>query len=371
MARALYMKGEMEIYESASYESSKIAQPQPYADGTYGTASETTLPRSVARGDLKKRSFYAVAGVILLLSSVIVGCLIFIEQQSRQQLLAPVPPAQIAAQPEPTPPEDIAPPPKKRRVAKLKPDTPWKVAVSANPQALPVELSINTQPEGARAQIDGRSNADWVTPYVADQLAPGKHTVTVSKAGYRSESRNVDLPAGKRLSLFISLTYLGALIDISSQPSNASVLVDGAETGRVTPTQIAVPQGYHTLTLRRAGYFDAARKLNVGPGEEPHLDLAMEPIRGDVEVRPVTRLRRITGKVPTGMGWVQIKTAPKGAQILINGRALEEPAPSTFLLEIGDYQVTLSLKGYKPVQRVIHIDEGSKIEVNEMMERSY
>jgi len=334
--------------------------------------SDTTVLRFLASGRHKNVQFYAVAGVILVLSSVILGCLIFIEQQSRQQaLLAPAPSVQVAAQPEPTPTEDIAPPPKQRSATRLKPHAPWKMMVSPAPQALPVELSINTQPQGARAQIDGRSNGDWITPYVADQLAPGKHTVTVSKAGYRSESRSLELPAGKRLSVFIPLTELAARIDVSSQPISASVFVDGAEIGRITPTQIAVPKGYHTLTVRKAGYFDATRKLDLGPGEDFHLTLSLEPIRGDLEVRPVTRLRRLSGKVPTGMGWVQIKTVPKGAQISMNRRPLDEPAPAAFLLEIGDYEITLTLKGYKPAQKVIHIEDASRIEINEVLERSY
>jgi hypothetical protein len=294
----------------------------------------------------------------------------FIEQQSKQQALL-VASSQAPQQAQPGPPEETSAAPKPHNVPRLKAHAPWKIMASASGQPIPAELTINTQPQGARAEIDGRSSADWVTPYVAEQLAPGKHTVTLRKAGYRPESRNFELPEGKRLVVSIPLTELAALVDISSQPLNASVVIDGVETGRATPTQIAVSKGYHTVTVRKAGYFDATCKVDLGPGQDSHLVLAMEPIRGDVQVRPVKKLRKIYGKVPAGMGWVQIKTIPKGAQISVNRRLMDEPAPTEFLLEIGNYEVTLTLNGYKPVQKVIHIEDGSRIELSEVLEREY
>lgn len=364
---------EMEDQEPAASEISSKAAPQDtHAGGERRVAPRRTMLGFVATAEKKKVPFYAVAGVILLLCSVIFGCLMFIEQQSRDlALVAPAPAAQTAAQPEPAAPEEIAPPPEPLRPPRRKPHEPSKRMAFPTAQALPVELSINTQPQGAQIQIDGRSNGDWITPYVAEQLTPGKHTVTLSKAGYRVESRTFELPAGKRLSASIPLTELAALVAISSQPSDASVLVDGAETGHVTPAQITVPKGNHTFTVCKAGYFDATSKVDLSAGQNFHLALALKQIRSDVAVQPVKKLRRLYGKPPAGMGWVQIRTIPKGAQISINRRPLDSPAPADFLLEIGDYEVTLTFNGYKPVQKVIHIEDGSKTEIEEVLERSY
>jgi hypothetical protein len=94
-------------------------------------------------------------------------------------------------------------------------------------------------------------------------------------------------------------------------------------------------------------------------------------IRSDAAVQPVTKLRRLYGKPPAGMGWVQIKTIPKGARISINGRPLDSQTPANFLLEIGDYEVTLTVNGYKPVQKVVRVEGGSKTEIEEELEQSY
>jgi hypothetical protein len=362
---------EMGVQEPAAPEISKAASQDHDPGGERRVAPSKTVFGFLATTDQKKVPFYAVAGVVLLLGSVILGCLMFIEQQSKEQaLLAPPAMAPTTNQPEPSESEEVAPVPKPRRASRPKPHEPSQTMVSPTAQALPAELSINTQPQGAQIQIDGRSNGDWISPYFVEQLNPGKHTITLSKAGYRVESRIFELPAGKRLSLSIPLTELAALVAISSQPGDASVVVDGAETGRVTPTQIAVPKGNHTFTVRKAGYFEATSKVDLSPGQNFQLALALKQIRGDLPVQPVKKLRRLYGKPPAGMGWVQIRTIPKGAQISINRRPLESPAPADFLLEIGDYEVTLSFNGYKRVQRVIHVEDGSKIEIEEVLERS-
>jgi hypothetical protein len=304
---------EMEDQEPAVSEISSKAAPQDtHAGGERRVAPRRTMLGFVATAEQKKVPFYAVAGVILLLCSVIFGCLMFIEQQSRDlALVAPAPAAQTAAQPEPAAPEEIAPPPEPHRPPRRKPHEPSKRMAFPTAQALPVDLSINTQPQGAQIQIDGRSNGDWITPYVVEQLNAGKHTITLSKAGYRIESRTLDVAAGKRLAITLPLTELGALVSISSQPSDASVLVDGADAGRVTPTQITLPKGGHTFTVRKPGFFDGTSKVDLSPGQNFQLALVMKPIRSDLPVQRVKTLRRLYGKPPAGMGWVQIRTIPK------------------------------------------------------------
>ncbi len=357
----------MKVQEPAGPEvSSKTASQEAPAESRRVAPSRGGFG-SLAAGNQKTVPFYAVAVVVLLLGSVILGCLMFIEQQSREQaLLAPPQTVQTEVQEE----QEEAPAPKPRRHARPKPHGSAAITVSPAAQALPAELRINTQPPGAQIQIDGRSNGDWLTPYVAEQLNPGKHTIAVSRAGYRVESRALDLPPGKRLSISIPLTELAASVVISSQPGAASVLVDGVETGRVTPAQIAGPKGNHTFTVRKAGYFDATSDTALSPGQNLQLALALKPIRSDLPIQPVKKLRRLYGKPPAGMGWVQIRTIPKGAHISINRRPLESPSPADFLLEIGDYEVTLTFSGYKPLQRVIHVEDGSKIELDEVLGRA-
>jgi len=68
------------------------------------------------------------------------------------------------------------------------------------------------------------------------------------------------------------------------------------------------------------------------------------------------------------MGKVSVKTSPKGAQIAINRRMLEKTSPVEFLLNPGNYVVDITLTGYKPVQRVITVEQGGNVVIEEALQ---
>jgi hypothetical protein len=68
------------------------------------------------------------------------------------------------------------------------------------------------------------------------------------------------------------------------------------------------------------------------------------------------------------MSKVSIKTSPKGAQISINRRMLDRASPVEVLLNPGNYIVDITLTGYKPVQKVITVDQGGSTVIDETMQ---
>ena len=69
----------------------------------------------------------------------------------------------------------------------------------------------------------------------------------------------------------------------------------------------------------------------------------------------------------SGMGIVSIKTQPKGAQIMINNRVLDKTTPFDFYLNPGTYVLDLTMPGYKNLHRVINVQEGEKLAIQEML----
>src|SRR6476660_7941955 len=65
----------------------------------------------------------------------------------------------------------------------------------------------------------------------------------------------------------------------------------------------------------------------------------------------------------SSMGIVSIKTQPKGAQIMLNNRVLDKTAPFDFYLNPGTYMVDITLSGYKPVHRVINVEQRDKVAI--------
>ena len=70
-----------------------------------------------------------------------------------------------------------------------------------------------------------------------------------------------------------------------------------------------------------------------------------------------------------GLGTVSIRTQPKGAQIAINNRLLDHLSPTEFLIGPGNYVVDMTLTGFKPAHKIITVEKGGKVLVDEVLER--
>ena len=70
----------------------------------------------------------------------------------------------------------------------------------------------------------------------------------------------------------------------------------------------------------------------------------------------------------SGMGIVSIKTQPKGAQIMVNSRVLDKTSPFDFYLNPGTYVLNITMSGYRPIHRVITVEEGEKVAIEESLQ---
>jgi tetratricopeptide (TPR) repeat protein len=66
------------------------------------------------------------------------------------------------------------------------------------------------------------------------------------------------------------------VVTISSTPPGASVVIDGSDTGQVTPANISVGAGQHTLELRLTGYTPVTQSFNVTSGARLRLEASLQ-----------------------------------------------------------------------------------------------
>jgi hypothetical protein len=208
-----------------------------------------------------------------------------------------------------------------------------------------------------------------VTPYAASGLSPGAHTVTISKAGYTPESHTLQIIAGRKVAVTVSLTELKATVSVASEPEGASVIIDGNGMARVTPLDAVLPRGRHTIVVRKPGYFDEACTLESAPGQSYRFSPQLRPMGNADEVRSVGKLKRIFGGgKPRASAKLQVRTAPKGAQIMVNQRVMDQLTPAEFVLPAGNYELTLTFPARKPARRTISLVEGENLVINESLE---
>jgi eukaryotic-like serine/threonine-protein kinase len=282
------------------------------------------------------------------------------------------PPAPVAAQTQPeqvTAGRDTHPVSVTPKYNKNKKKT--KIQPVAAPAIIPGQLTINSTPESAEVRIDGRSDPGWVTPFNLPGLAPGQHSVIVSRAGYAPETRTIDVASGSKSFLVIQLAQLMAGAAITSQPAGAQIFVDGKDTGRVTPAQVSVDKaGPHTFLVKKQGFLEESSTTSLQAGQVYHFAPTLRALGSADDIKLGGKFKKIFGGGDTaGMGAVNIKTQPKAAQVAVNNRILDKFSPVDFYLNPGTYVIDITLSGYKPIHRVIEVQKGGKIAVDENLER--
>jgi hypothetical protein len=260
-----------------------------------------------------------------------------------------------------------------------KPEKPERSAGARKKPAAPVapptpvltaELTIESSPGGAQIQLDGKATGS-VTPSALTQLNAGEHSITLTKDGYAVERRTIQLHAAQRTTLAIALSELQAGVAISSEPAGASVLVDGKDTGKLTPLTISVQKGSHSITITRNGFFPVTRTFDSVPGKAYEFPFRLTPMGQSEAIKDVGKLKKLFGGgTPHSMGKVQIRTNPKGAQISVNGRLMDKLTPTEYFFPAGIYEVTLTAQGRKPAYKTINVSAGAKVLVEESLDQS-
>jgi hypothetical protein len=219
--------------------------------------------------------------------------------------------------------------------------------------------------------VDGQSDPAWITPFKAQHLAAGTHNVVFSKDGYVTQARTVEVVMGKSVSVSAELSQAAKVV-VGSNPSGASIWVDGKDSGMVTPSQLMLEGGQHQIILKQAGYKDgfwaggltAGQTANVSP---VMLSLNQQAVKGPSQ----NILNRFLGSdaIPDGKGLVHIRTVPEGATIIIDGRVAPKKTNARWPAEPGVYSIDLQMPGYKTIHRNIQVKQGKITPLDEILEK--
>jgi serine/threonine protein kinase len=323
---------------------------------------------------------YAAAAAAAFILIVVMGIWLYIRHQNADsapppevqatanQETAPVQPSAVPVTPpvaaEPEPEVTVTPQFRHEQRKRPKPRAPEK------PISILGEITVNSVPDGAQVQVDGRTDPSWLTPYTVTGLKPGQHSISLAKSGFNSESRSVDLGLGGKSQVVVHLTQLGVTLMVSSQPAGASVFIDGKNAGHTTPAHIAVSErGTHTILVRKDGYLDETTTVSLTPGQTFNYSPVLRAMGVTEDIKVAGKFGKLFGKKGSAdMGRISAKTQPKGAQITANHRMVDKLTPVDFWLNPGSYMIDITMPGYKPLHRVINVEEGSKIELNENLE---
>lgn len=126
---------------------------------------------------------------------------------------------------------------------------------------------FSSTPLGAEIFIDGVDQNN-VTPKTITGIPAGSHAVKLTLSGYNDWTGTVDIVADQTASVTAALVPGEGCIDFSSDPAGARIIIDGVDSGQVTPSLICgLSLGQHTYTLMLAGYQDTTGTVSLAAGQ--------------------------------------------------------------------------------------------------------
>ncbi len=352
-------------------------------------------PREVAQKAMKEIStvpprlmLFSILGAVAVILVIVIAVFFHVRSEddgstaaprpikaaktSTDETPAPAPVAEKAATPVP-PIADVQPSLTVRQVEKRATSTRRAPAPAPVPVAIPGQALIDSTPQGAQFQVDGKSDPSWVTPFTVSNLSAGKHIISLSRSGYTSEVRSVEVAANSKSSLVLHLVAMNALVVVGSTPPGAEIIIDGKPMARFTPAQFAVEKGTHTVLLRKQGYLEETVTTELSPAQNFQYSPVLRALGNAEEIRTVGKFNKLFGHgggdSTAGMGTISIHSQPKGAQVAINQRVLDKLSPVDVMLGPGNYIVDVTMTGFKPVHKVVSVDKGGKAAIDEVLER--
>jgi hypothetical protein len=114
--------------------------------------------------------------------------------------------------------------------------------------------------------------------------------------------------ADRMMDALASGTLQMGRLDLRSKPSDLTVLLDNTEVG-VTPVELDVTAGHHTLSLLRNGSAVAQREVDVTGGETTHITVTTPVVVNDEHpsrVVPLLLLGAGVGALATGFAFIYV-----------------------------------------------------------------
>jgi hypothetical protein len=180
-----------------------------------------------------------------------------------QQPQAQVPPVIPPIEEKPSPVGPVQPPPTETKPAEELPkramEEPPKQDLKTTAQQSPVrqaaaaqDVMVVSSPGGATAILDGNSAIACITPCTL-RSPPGRHTVSLVLPGHEIERREITVGGGPTEMPPIMLHAAGGTLMLSSVPPGATVAVDGKKLELITPAQVPLALGAHSITVEKDG----------------------------------------------------------------------------------------------------------------------
>ena len=203
---------------------------------------------------------------------------------------------------------------------------------------LPGRVTFQTEPADATVTVAGHDDEHAQRP-ITLLLPAGEQVASISHERYQAATLTFDVVGmGRPQTVTQTLAPNWADVTIPTRPAGASLLIDDADSGSVTPGPVQILAGERRLTARLAGHATWTDILHVEAG----VDLLLPA----VVLEPAA-------------GVLAIASTPSGAGITVNG-AYRGETPLEIELEPGRHEVLARKVGHDTVAKTIEATSGQR-----------
>jgi formylglycine-generating enzyme required for sulfatase activity len=185
-------------------------------------------------------------------------------------------------------------------------------------------LQIESEPEGADVWLNGVVVGQ--TPLKTEPMG-GDYKIELRKDGWQPILDNVKIEPGVTLTMpQFALQRVEGILELTSEPSGASVMLNGDFRGYTPISLTIISEEDHQLSLSKSGFMTALRSVRVEPDKAKVVDIQLEP----------------------EYGIVFIISQPADAELTVDGDKLKGSASQRLRLTTLPHQIEVSKDGYEP-----------------------
>jgi len=272
--------------------------------------------------------------------------------------------------------------------------------------------------------IDGQYNSRSIGNQIILSIAEGNHSIKFSLSGYQDWEKEFNVLADKEMTYDVMLTpgrstqveaTTGILL-VRSEPSHATVYVDGIEKGSSTLQLADIGTGDHEIRIEKNLYYTYTEIVNIQPDIISEVKADLKPnfgsltinsnptdavviINGQVKGKTPYKIDRIKSNsyniqiskdlyhaheenfiitdgsinqrnitLTPAFGKLTVKTTPVIAEVKIDGQSRGSTPFELDELPSGNYHVTLTKNLYQTIDQEIVIEDGQTLELNLKLE---
>jgi len=194
-------------------------------------------------------------------------------------------------------------------------------------------------------QFMGKSSL--AKPLRLNNMLEGKYAIRVLAGGYQKSEQEIQVQPRTLQNVQVTLQSLPGSIRIESEPSGATIFINGQNMGKTPYNMASIAHGSYKIELQAENFKPFTKALQVQSGQLTELKASMEVIAGSLFVQ----------------------STPSNAQVFVGETFM---GMSPLLLENvspGTASVSLRLKGHSEHKESVKILPGKKAEINAAIKR--